>query len=605
MSDDLRRIPELAGLIRLGSGTLERVAHSGIGARFCNVNGIQVMLAGRLRFRNDAMTELATRLGSEHAIAQSWRQNAQGVLESVAGEFLLGLWDSHTRRGLLAVDRFSSFPLFWGERDGRLAFGSTPVAVANRLEISSEVEPRAVHAYLYFHMIPAPLSILRGVQRLEGGQAILIEGGKTRILEHWIPRFVEGPAFDFADARQEFRAALRDGIDECIAGVPRERLGCFLSGGTDSSTIAGLVTEAYGAPAKTFSIGFDVSGYDERQFSRIAARHFGTDHVEHVMTPLEAETGISTVAAEYEQPFGNSSALPTFICARLARDAGVDRMLGGDGGDELYGGNERYARQWLFSLYDRLPSGVRRGLIEPALFGPLEQTAFWPIRKARGYVEQARVPLPDRLGSKYNLLNRFGPQRVLADAVLGNGDAFDPAALEREVWARCSSPSQVNRLLAYDFKFTLADNDLQKVVRMCNAAGTEVAFPLLCEAPVDFSFKLPPDQKLRRSRLRPFFKEALRGFLPDEIITKPKHGFGMPFGDWLLGQPRLSSRAQDALASLAARGLIRVEFIDELAEALRSGHAGYFGTMIWVLMMLELWFESHPTVDARMSGVSG
>ncbi len=605
MSDDVRRIPELAGLIRLGSGSLDRVAHSGIGARFCNVDGVQVMLVGRLRFRKDELASKATEAGVEHVLVQTWQREGQAVLDSVAGEFMLGLWDDHRRRGLLAVDRFSNFPLFWGECEGHLAFGTTPMAVADRLKIRSEIEPRAVHAFVYFHMIPAPLSILRGVQRLEGGQAILIESGKSRIVQHWTPRFVDGSSFDFPSARQEFRAALRRGVAECIDGVPRERLGCFLSGGTDSSTIAGLVTEAYGAPARTFSIGFDVSGYDERQFSRIAARHFGTDHVEHVMTPQEAETGISAVASEYEQPFGNSSALPTFICARLAREAGVDRMLGGDGGDELYGGNERYARQWLFSLYDRLPPGVRQGLLEPALFGPLEHTSFWPIRKARGYVEQARVPLPDRLGSKYNLLNRFGPQRVLSDAVLGSADAFDPAGLEREVWARCTSTSQVNRLLAYDFKFTLADNDLQKVVRMCNAAGTEVAFPLLCEAPVDFSLKLPPDQKLRRSRLRPFFKEALRGFLPDEIITKPKHGFGMPFGDWLLGQPRLSSRAQDALASLAARGLIRAEFIDELAAALRGGHAGYFGTMIWVLMMLELWIESHPTVDARVSGVSG
>ena len=386
--------------------------------------------------------------------------------------------------------------------------------------------------------------------------------------------------------------ALRQGVRECVEGVRREELGCFLSGGTDSSTISGLVTQAYGAPARTFSIGFDVARYDERHYSRVAARHFGTEHTEHVLTPDEADRAIDVLAATYEQPFGNSSAVPTYVCAKLAQQAGVRRMLGGDGGDELYGGNERYAMQWIFSLYGRVPGALRTGVLEPLLFGPLKRIDLWPVRKARGYVEQARVPLPERLGAKYNLLNRFGATSVLSDWVLQAEGAFDPVEIEREVWRRCGAQSQVNRLLAYDFKFTLGDNDLPKVTRMCHAAGTEVAFPMLADAVTDHSLTLPPGQKLRGTRLRYFFREALRGFLPDEIIDKPKHGFGMPFGDWLLAQPRLAERARDALEGLAQRGLIRPSFLAELERTVRGGHAGYYGTMIWVLMMLELWLRN-------------
>jgi asparagine synthase (glutamine-hydrolysing) len=576
-------------VLAFGAGGLQTVSH--------REGAIHLAAVGRLRLRDAELARLAQTAGMGTALARAFERHGTRLPEQVAGEYALVAWDSARRTGVAAVDRFATYPLFWAERDGRVAFATDPAEVAGLLGFACDAEPAAIHAYLYFHVVPAPLSIVRGVQRLDVGQAMLVERGASRLVAHWTPRFVEDAPFDFASEREAFRAALRAGVEECAAGVPRERLGCFLSGGTDSSTISGLATQAYGAPARTFSIGFDVSGYDERHWSRIAARHFGTDHTEHVMTPEEAEAAIDTIAQAYEQPFGNSSALPTLVCSRIAREAGVSRLLGGDGGDELYGGNERYATQWLFSLYERLPQGVRRGLMEPLLFGPLRDVQLWPVRKARGYVEQARVPLPERLGSKYNLLNRFGAASVLTPAVLDGCAGFEPTALEREVWSRCDARAQINRLLAYDFKFTLGDSDLPKVTRMCHAAGAEIAFPMLADAIVDHSLRLAPGQKLRRTRLRHFFKEALRGFLPDEIIEKPKHGFGMPFGDWVLSQPRLAARARDALASLAERGLVQPAFLGQVGEALRSGHAGYFGTMFWVLMILELWLRAHPGCD--------
>jgi len=561
-------------------------------------DAVQVACWGRVHFRSTDLQVIADSEGVARALATAWQRHGTDMTNHFGGEFVVAIWCARTRSGLFAVDRFSTFSLFWAENGGRLAVATRPGRVCELLQLPFEVEPRSLHAYAYFHVIPAPLSIARGVQRLDMGQALVVDGGTSRVIAHWTPSFVEDSPWEFVRERDAFRGALRQGVRECIGSTPRERLGCFLSGGTDSSTIAGLVTEAYGSPARTFSIGFDVSGYDERQWSRIAARHFGTEHTEHVLTPSEAHRAIEAIAIHYEQPFGNSSALPTFVCASLAREAGIDRLLGGDGGDELYGGNERYAKQWLFSLYEGLPAGARRGLIEPLLFGPLAETQWWPVRKVRGYVEQARVDLPDRLGSKYNLLNRFGVQRVFTDAVLDAERDFNPSRIEEAVWARCTARSQVNRLLAYDFKFTLGDNDLPKVTRMCHAAGVEVAFPMLCDSVVDHSLRTPPGQKLKRTRLRYFFKEALRGFLPDEIIEKPKHGFGMPFGDWLLGQPGLAGLAQDALAGLASRGVVREAFVGELRHALQSGHAGYYGTMIWVLMILELWMREHA--DARL-----
>jgi len=561
------------------------------------------MLFGRLRFANGADGAQAADPSADDLFAR-WRDEGDACLESLSGEFLIALWDAASGRALIAVDRFSSFPLFWATRDGRLGFSTRPAEAARLAGLAPEPDWHSVFAYAYFHVIPAPLSIFSGVRRLDLGEALRIERGRVEVVRYWSPVFDERRPFDFQPEREAFLGALRDGVAECTAGMSRDQVGCFLSGGTDSSTIAGLVTRHFAAPARTFSIGFDVGGYDESTYSRLAAKHFGTEHTEYFLTAQDVLAGVETIATQYEQPFGNSSAVPTYFCANLAREAGVTRMLGGDGGDELYGGNQRYAKQAVFALYERIPAGLRAALIEPLLLGPWGKVGFKPVAKARSYVEQAREPLPDRLQSRYNLVNFLGAEAIFTDAMLARVSLEQPLALEREVWTRAKAlaepMSQLNRLLAWDFKFTLADNDLPKVTRMCHAAGVEVAFPMLTRGLVEHSLRLRPDQKLHGRRLRHFFKESLRGFLPDEIIHKKKQGFGVPFGDWLLRHERLRAKADDALRSLAARGVIRPEFLKRLLAELGTGHAGYYGTMVWILMILELWMQASPLAAERL-----
>ncbi|GIK83285.1 MAG: asparagine synthetase B [Alphaproteobacteria bacterium] len=602
MSRSLLPIPFHGRLPLAADRAIEPVGAPARGLSRANRDRAGAIVFGRLRF----VDEPATKAQADPAdgLLRRWLADGDSVLDAIAGEFLVALWDETRGRALAAVDRFSTYPLFWAQQGGVVAFSARPAQAASLAGLGARLDLQAMLAYAYFHMVPAPLSIFEGVRRLDLGEALVIADGRVEVKRYWNPVFDERRPFDFATERGAFLDALREGVAECTAGLPREQVGCFLSGGTDSSTIAGLVTQQYGAPARTFSIGFDVGGYDETSYSRLAAKHFGTEHTEYFLTPDDVLAGVETVATGYEQPFGNSSAVPTFFCARIARDAGIARMLGGDGGDELYGGNERYAKQAMFALYDRVPGWVRGGLLEPLLFGPLKGLDLGVLGKARSYVEQAREPLPDRLQSRYNLLNRLGARDVFTDAVLGQVSLGQPLALEREVWARArsaSSPmSQINQLLAWDFKFTLADSDLPKVTRMCSAAGVDVAFPMLTRALVEHSLRLRPDEKLKGRKLRHFFKESLRGFLPDEIIAKQKHGFGMPFGDWLLTHERLRGLAEDALRSLAARGVIRDPFLKQLLAQLASGHAGYYGTMVWVLMIFELWLRASPLADLRV-----
>ncbi|MGC1818307.1 MAG: asparagine synthase-related protein, partial [Casimicrobiaceae bacterium] len=214
------------------------------------------------------------------------------------------------------------------------------------------------------------------------------------------------------------------------------------------------------------------------------------------------------------------------------------------------------------------------------------------------YVKQARVPMPDRL-EMYNLMLRLGLPEVLAPAFLSKIDVDEPQRQQRAVYGDTSAHALINRMLAYDWKYTLADNDLPKVLGAATRAGVCAAFPLLDDRLVDFSLRLPPSFKLRGSRLRWFFKQALRGFLPDAILAKKKHGFGLPFGVWTTRHPALRDLAFDSIRSLGNRGIVRPDFVARLIEEYLPQHPGYYGELVWVLMTLELWLHSREGSTAE------
>ena len=512
-----------------------------------------------------------------------------GALGALHGDYALALIDPRRARVILAVDRMSVRNIVYAAPAAGIVFGPTCDVLSRHPAIHRDVDDQAIYNYLHFHMVPGPSTIFHRQRRVPPGHFVDFESGACTIRAHWRAHFVEDDAAEFAARKRTFRTALEESVRTFSKG---ERCGTFLSGGTDSSTITGLLGATSGAPAQTFSIGFDAEGYDEMLYARIAARHFGAAQHEYYVTPGDVVDAIPRIADTYDQPFGNASAVPTYYCAKLAHDSGISRMLGGDGGDELYGGNVRYAKQRQFAFYERIPPFLRHGLIEPVANRlPLTgQLAL--LRKARSYVAQASMPMPERYDS-YNLLERLGATNVLTADFLAGIDTATPARRLREVYGASDAQSLVNRMLALDFQITLADNDLPKVTRMCELAKIDVAFPMLHDDVIDFSLRLPPGEKLRGNRLRHFFKEALKDFLPAEVIAKQKHGFGLPVGVWLQGREGLRTLAGDTLATLRGRQIVRADFIDRLLDEHLATHAGYYGTMVWILMMLELWFQRH------------
>jgi asparagine synthase (glutamine-hydrolysing) len=481
----------------------------------------------------------------------------------------------------LAADRFGLETLCWRQEADSLRVSGRADDLG-----ATEIDPQAIYDYLFFHVIPSPRTIFKDVHRLPAGHVGHFDGRSVQVQSFGRLTFSPRASLGFDEAKRDFRRLLQQAVQRQLEpGVPA----CFLSGGTDSSTVAGHIKQLAGE-VHTYSIGFDAEGYDEMEYARLAARHFGATHHEYYVTPDDLVRSIADVAGAYDQPFGNSSALPAYYCTLRAREDGVTKLLAGDGGDELFGGNERYAKQKVYQHWDRVPSPLQ-ALVSSFVNLPGADRLDM-LRKGRNYIRDARQGLPDRLHN-YNLLLRLGPQQVLEPGFVAAVRPESVFEKMRQVWALASASNQLDRMLAFDWRYTLAESDLPKVRGTSTLAGVKVGYPLLDDDLADFSMTLPEEFKVKGQTLRWFFKEALRDFLPEAIITKQKKGFGLPFGVWANRHAGLKALATDSVRGFGTRGVVRPEFMQRVLTELMPQHPGYYGEMVWIVMMLEQWLRRH------------
>jgi asparagine synthase (glutamine-hydrolysing) len=555
----------------------------------------RVQSTGTATFSTPHLAQLADNFGAGIAWrAASHERGLAAAAAQTSGAFSVGMTEADGRTSL-AVDRFAIHTLCYQVVDGQLRYAPRADTLANA---HTEIDPQAIFDYLFFHAIPSPRTIFKGIYRLPPGHCAVFDGSQVAVQPYWTPTFADSTDASFEDLRAEFLQLLQSAVADQLDG---SKPACFLSGGTDSSTVAGMICKVSGQPAASYSIGFKASGYDEMEFARLAAKHFGAAHHAYYVTPDDLVRSIARVASHYDQPFGNSSALPAYYCAAMARADGVTRLLAGDGGDELFGGNSRYAHQRVLGWYGALPAMVRSHLIEPML-GNAVASRLPLVRKAASYVEQARVDLPGRL-NMYNLLHRLGMQRVFTPDFMAQIDPRAGPAQQGQIWQEACTNSTLQRNLAFDWRYTLAENDLPKVCGTSALAGLDVGFPMLDQRLLDFSLRLPAAYKLKGLKLRWFFKEALRDFLPEAILRKKKQGFGLPFGIWACQHAGLGRLATDSLQAFGQRGIVRREFITTLLDQHLHQHPGYYGEMVWLLMMLEQWLRAHAP-DYRASHAS-
>lgn len=548
-----------------------------------------VAVEGHAQWDSSDLTSLATDRGCAAALAEAYRRHGNDCLLNIGGPCAIAIVDTDSASGLLAVDRMGIRTMCYANPPGQLVFGSTADSVAAHPKVGRQLSQQAIFNYLYCHVVPSPGTIYQAIQKLRPGECLTFRRGVVDKRFYWQLRYNDAGTESFDALEGRFHGLLREAARRSVAGDTE--IGAFLSGGTDSSTVTGLLSELYGKPTKTYSIGFAADGFDEMQYARITARHFAADSHEYYVTPQDVVDAMPLIAQAYDEPFGNSSAVPTYFCARMARADRVRVMLAGDGGDEIFGGNARYAKQKVFESYWSIPGLLRRGLIEPLALGFPGVNRIPLLRKLTSYIRQASVALPDRLES-YNFLNRSPFADVFEPGFLASVDVMEPLTLLREVYQRTASTSPVNRMMHLDLKFTLADNDLRKVSRMCEVAGVEVRYPLLDEALVEFSGEIPVSLKVKGVKLRYFFKQALKDFLPAETLAKTKHGFGLPFGLWLRDYKPLADLANESLDAFQRRGIVKPGYIRTLQQQHETTHATYFGVMIWVIITLERWLDA-------------
>ncbi len=543
----------------------------------------------------------ATSREQDHATALSRAYTSHGLkfLKRLSGTFAFALFDPDKSLCAAGVDRLGRLPIYYSSiKQQGVVFATSAAAVAAHSAVNANIRSQSVLDYIYFHMIPSPVSVYEDVERLQPAQYLLYRSGKLEIVNYWLPDFQREEKADFKEMGEELKGLLKASVNRSAERNPAS-FGTFLSGGLDSSTVSGMAAEVSDDPVDAYTIGFSAEGYDEIPYARITAKHFGNQLHEYYVTPEDVVEALPFVAASYDEPFGNSSALPAYFCAKFAREQGKALLLAGDGGDELFAGNSRYAKQLLFESYFSLPSWLRKSMLESVLRKlPRNLPVLYKLHR---YIEQANIPLPDRLQT-YNFLHLHKPNEIFADDFLSQVSADEPIRLQREIYSAPAQGSTLDRMLYFDWQITLADNDLRKVSHMCAVAGIGVEYPMLSDELVAFSCCVPDSWKLQRGRLRHFFKESLRDWLPDETLKKHKQGFGLPFGVWMRSHEPLQEMAYDNLLKLKQRNYFRPEFIDRAIKLHREGHAAYYGELVWILTVLQLWLEARQLERAGKGG---
>ena len=526
------------------------------------------------RFATDCDTEVLVHLYEEHG---------DGFVERLRGMFAIALWDKRRQRLLLARDPFGIKPLYYRHVDGGLSFASELKAMLEQPGFSRQIDPEAVSAYLAFNSIPAPLTIFTEARKLPPGHLLTWEGGEVRQRRYARPGAAPGEELRRGSA-DELAAELREVLDDSVrahlvADVP---VGVLLSGGVDSGGLAALASAHSAEPLRTFSIGFEEAGFDELSRARLVARRYGTDHHELVVRPDAVELLPKLVEA-FDEPFGDSSALPTYLVSELAATE-VKVALSGEGGDELFGGYYTYVADLLARRIGRL-APLARPLAE-ALPSRHDRVGF--DYKAKRFARAAALPPLERHHAWKEI---FSPQ-ARAELAGPRGSSWDPVDLYRARYAETAGAEPLARMQDVDLGIYLVDDLLVKTDRLSMAHSLELRVPFLDPKVAEFAFSLPTRLKVRGFAKKRLLRQALGPLLPKEIVHGRKQGFSIPLAAWLRGPLEPFAREVLAPGALERQGLLEPAAVTPILDRHVSGRED-FSRQIWGLMALTLWFDRY------------
>lgn len=566
-------------IIDLGTG--HQPIHNEDGSLQAVFNG-EIYNFRELRAELEALGHRFYTRSDTEVIVHGYEEWGDRCFNRMDGMFGIALWDARRRTLLLARDRFGEKPLFYTEVGGTLVFASELKSLLAVPGFSREVDTEAVGAYVCFGYVPTPGCIFRGVRKLPPGHLLRFEGGRQTVLPYYRVSF--GPKLEISEAEAvEELARLLDRAVESrlVSDVP---FGAFLSGGLDSSVVVALMSRHLAQPVRTFSIGFKEAAFNELSDARRVAQHLHTEHHELVVEP-DAVDLLQRLVWFLDEPFADSSAVPTFLVAQLARRE-VKMVLTGDAGDEAFAGYTRYLR---FLELERLGSARPLASAAAGLAGRLVpgSTGY----RLRRVAERLSQSFPDSYLSGVALTRPDIAAALLGDGVRA-GRTADGAAGHYGSLAAASRAAlgldPLDRCVAIDFASYLPDDILVKLDRMAMANSLEGRAPFLDHKVIDFAARLPRGLRVRDGRGKHILRRVAARLLPPEVLEKPKQGFGIPLGDWFRGP--LREMAADLIRSRAfrERGLLDQTAAQRYLDRHLAGEADY-GEVLWLTLSLELW----------------
>jgi len=536
--------------------------------------------AGLARRGHTLRTETDTEV-----VAHLYEELGLDCLGELRGMFAFALWDAGRRRLFAARDRLGKKPFHYARTTGGLVFGSEIKALTTDPDVRIAPNYRAIDHYLTYQYVPSPLTAFDGIFKLPPAHYLTCDAdGTVAVRRYWEPPATEKLDAVPAEIEAELLHRLREAVRmRLVADVP---VGAFLSGGVDSATVVALMAEASDRPVKTFSIGFEDATYDELPFAREVAERYGTDHHEFVVRPEAAEI-LPKLVHHYNEPFADSSALPTYYLSRLTRQH-VTVALSGDGGDESFAGYDNYAAVAAWGKADVMPAGARRAL-SLTLAAALDRL---PYHDATARVSRGLSMLGGRLPERYRLQSTIlKPQEKAAGytqyfrALLREAPANGLVEL---AWDEAMDP--LDWMMRHDQHYYLPDCLMVKVDVASMAHSLEVRCPLLDHPLVEFAARIPSALKRDASGGKLIFKRAVARLLPPAVLARRKTGFGVPLGRWFRGE--LADLLRGSLLDERARrrGLFVPSFVARLVDEHTAGRRDW-STRLWALLCLELWFR--------------
>ena len=528
-------------------------------------------------------------------IIHLYEEMGADCVQKLRGMFALAIYDKTKRKLILARDRLGKKPLHYALVKDKLYFASeikSILAVAPQL---AEVNSQGLLEYLYFGYVPDPITAFTGIQKLPPGHLLEFENGKIAIRQYWdLPQYNTHTPKSEEECLEELEARLLEATRiRLISDVP---LGAFLSGGTDSSTIVALMARASSGPVKTFSIGFTRDDFNESKYARIVAQKFGTEHHEMILEPDVVQT-VEHLTSTLEEPFGDSSMLPTYYVSQMARKH-VTVALSGDGGDEVFAGYDRYRIHSDRRIFERVPESARR-FFRDRLFQLLPRTM-----KGRKFSYNVSLPWRERYVDGLSFVPAFERDTpLLSDdfrEVLRRSD--DPQNVLMRYFAKAPAQDPVSELLYVDTKTYMVGDILTKVDRMSMLNSLEVRVPILDHQFVEWVTGLPPEWKLRGSKQKYILRKlAERVGVPREALDRPKQGFALPLVHWMRNELK-----ETLMILLEPRALQRGYFEAAGVRKLMNDHlygGRVFTSRIWRLLMFELWHRNFLEKFTKPAGL--